>query len=63
MSKATDDRKIMEEAVAASRANQEQMEMCVREYAKVLRAAFLGLVSAGFTEVQALEIVKARGIS
>ena len=53
----------MEEAVAASRANQEQMEMCVREYAKVLRAAFLGLVSAGFTEVQALEIVKARGIS
>lgn len=55
-------RKRIERQMQDFQANREHFEMALRQMAEAYRARFLSLVRAGFTEEQALEIVKARGL-
>lgn len=54
--------KIMEQSIQMYRACGEKYEMLMSETSKLLKARFDSLVSAGFSEPQALEIIKVRGI-
>ena len=38
-----------------------EIEKTLREIAAVMRKAFLGLTAAGFTDDQAIDLIKARG--
>ena len=60
---ANEDRKEMEKGMQSLSANREIMEMAGKEIALLFFNRFINLKDAGFTEEQALEIVKARGTS
>ena len=52
----------MRAAINGIVANKELMETCQQEVSKLLFARFESLKAAGFSDTQALEIVKVRGI-
>lgn len=55
-------RKQLENSIKEYRANEEHFEMIIRASAEMLFMRFGYLVKAGFTETQALDIIKARGL-
>lgn len=54
-------RKEIEAAMKNYAANKELFEMSVAQHSEMLYTSYRALMEAGFTEAQALEIVKARG--
>ena len=54
-------RKYMEAAMKNYAANKEIYEMAVNQQAEMIQTSYRALIGAGFTETQALEIIKARG--
>lgn len=54
-------RKIIEEQIALLKVSSETLEMLLNEMAKLYKIRFDSLVTVGFSEQQALDIIKARG--
>jgi len=57
-----DERKKMERALDDFKANQEHSEMMYVEMARIVYQGYTCLIKAGFTQEQALELIKARGL-
>ena len=56
-------REDIEKAITLLRANKEVFETAHGELAVIYKMAFDNFVRSGFTEVQALDLLKARGLS
>ncbi len=58
-----DQRKEMENTLNNFKANEEHYEMMLKNFDKMFYMRYKSLIEAGFTENQAFELVKARGLS
>jgi len=55
-------RRQLEESMMNMRANEEHFEMAANNIARLFYQRYMALQEAGFTEQQAFEIVKTRGL-